>query len=65
VVNFLAWLVHWIDRNVYDFIVNGVATVSLKAWEKARKIQTGNLIHYLTIFVAGAIVLYYFYLILI
>jgi len=65
VVNFLAWLVHWIDRNIYDFIVNGVATVSLKAWEKARKIQTGNLIHYLTIFVAGAIVLYYFYLILI
>jgi len=64
VVNFLAWLVHWIDRNVYDYIVNGVAKVALKAWEKARVIQTGDLIHYLTIFAGGAIVLYYLYLVI-
>jgi NADH-quinone oxidoreductase subunit L len=64
VVNFLSWIFHWLDRNVYDFIVNGVATVSLKAWDKARKLQTGNLIHYLTVFVGGAIVLYYLYLLL-
>ncbi|NPB05863.1 MAG: NADH-quinone oxidoreductase subunit L [Aquificae bacterium] len=64
VVEFIAWLAHWIDRNVYDYIVNGVAKVALKAWEKARVIQTGDLIHYLTIFAAGAIVLYYFYLVI-
>jgi NADH-quinone oxidoreductase subunit L len=65
IVNFLAWIFHWIDRNVYDFIVNGVATVSLWTWERVRKIQTGNLVHYLTIFVAGAIILYYIYLVII
>ena len=64
VVNFLSWLAHWIDRNVYDYIVNGVAKVALKAWEKARVIQTGDLIHYLTIFAGGAIVLYYLYLVI-
>jgi len=64
VVEFLAWLVHWIDRNVYDYIVNGVAKTALWTWEKVRVIQTGNLIHYLTIFVSGAIVLYYLYLVI-
>jgi NADH-quinone oxidoreductase subunit L len=64
VVNFLAWLFHWIDRNVYDFVVNGVRDVSLWVWDKARKIQTGNLVHYLTIFVSGAIILYYLYLVI-
>ncbi len=65
VVNFLAWLFHWIDRNVYDFIVNGVRDVSLWLWDRSRKIQTGNLVHYLTFFVAGAVVLYYLYLVII
>ncbi len=64
VVEFLAFIFHWIDRNVYDYIVNGVAKTALWAWEKARVIQTGNLIHYLTIFVSGAIILYYLYLVI-
>ncbi len=64
VVEMLSWLAHWIDRNVYDYIVNGVAKVALKAWEKVRVIQTGDLIHYLTIFAGGAIVLYYLYLVI-
>jgi NADH-quinone oxidoreductase subunit L len=64
VVNFLAWLAHWVDRNVYDFIVNGVAKVALWTWERVRVIQTGNLVHYLTIFVSGAIILYYLYLVI-
>jgi len=64
VVEFLAWLAHWIDRNIYDYIVNGVAKIALWTWEKVRVIQTGNLIHYLTIFVSGAIVLYYLYLVI-
>jgi len=64
VVEFLAWLFHWIDRNVYDFIVNGVAKTALWTWEKVRVIQTGNLIHYLTIFVSGAVILYYLYLVI-
>ena len=64
VVNFLAWLAHWIDRNVYDYIVNGVAKTALWTWEKVRVIQTGNLIHYLTIFVSGALILYYLYLVI-
>ena len=64
VVDFLAWLFHWIDRNVYDFIVNGVAKVALWSWEKVRVIQTGNLVHYLTIFVSGAVILYYLYLVI-
>jgi len=64
VVNFLAWLFHWIDRNVYDYIVNGVAKTALWTWEKVRVIQTGDLIHYLTIFVSGAVILYYLYLVI-
>lgn len=64
VVDFLAWLFHWIDRNIYDFIVNGVAKVALWSWEKVRVIQTGNLLHYLTIFVSGAVILYYLYLVI-
>ena len=64
VVEFLAWLAHWIDRNVYDYIVNGVAKTALWTWEKVRVIQTGNLIHYLTIFVSGALILYYLYLVI-
>jgi len=64
VVNFLAWLAHWIDRNVYDFVVNGVAKVALWTWDKVRVIQTGNLVHYLTIFVSGALILYYLYLVI-
>ena len=64
VVEFLACLAHWIDRNVYDYIVNGVAKTALWTWEKVRVIQTGNLIHYLTIFVSGAVILYYLYLVI-
>ncbi len=64
IVEFLAWLAHWIDRNVYDYIVNGVARTALWTWEKVRVIQTGNLIHYLTIFVSGALILYYLYLVI-
>ncbi len=64
VVEMLSWLAHWMDRNVYDYVVNGVAKVALKAWEKVRVIQTGDLIHYLTIFAGGAIVLYYLYLVI-
>jgi NADH-quinone oxidoreductase subunit L len=64
VVEFLSFIFHWIDRNVYDYIVNGVAKISLWVWDKTRKIQTGNLLHYLTIFVAGSIFLYYLYLLI-
>ncbi|WP_163327711.1 NADH-quinone oxidoreductase subunit L [Desulfurobacterium thermolithotrophum] len=53
----IAKAIEWIDTNVIDGAVNGTAKLALVCWEKGRKIQTGNLIHYLTYFVAGLIVL--------
>jgi len=53
----IAKAVEWIDTQIVDGAVNGVATLSLKCWDSCRKIQTGDLINYLTYFVAGVITL--------
>jgi NADH-quinone oxidoreductase subunit L len=53
----IAKSVEWVDTKVVDGAVNGIATLSLKCWEKCRKMQTGDLIDYLTYFVAGVIVI--------
>ncbi len=53
----IAKAVEWVDTNVVDGAVNGVAKVSLKCWDRCRKMQTGDLINYLTYFVAGVITL--------
>ncbi|NPB04088.1 MAG: NADH-quinone oxidoreductase subunit L [Thermotogae bacterium] len=53
----IAKAVEWIDIYVVDGAVNGTAKLSLACWDRCRKIQTGDLIDYLTYFVAGAIVL--------
>ncbi len=51
----IAKAVEWIDINVVDGAVNGTARLSLACWDRCRKIQTGDVIDYLTYFVAGVI----------
>jgi NADH-quinone oxidoreductase subunit L len=53
----IAKAVEWVDTNIVDGAVNGTARLSLACWDRGRKMQTGDLIHYLTYFVAGVIVL--------
>jgi NADH-quinone oxidoreductase subunit L len=53
----IAKAVEWVDVHVVDGAVNGTAKLSLACWDRCRKIQTGDLIDYLTYFVAGAIVI--------
>ncbi len=53
----IAKAVEWIDTNVVDGAVNGTARFSLACWDRCRKIQTGDVIDYLTYFVAGVITL--------
>ncbi|TCK03921.1 NADH-quinone oxidoreductase subunit L [Phorcysia thermohydrogeniphila] len=51
----IAKAVEWVDTNVVDGAVNGVASLSLYLWDKCRKIQTGDLVNYLTYFALGVI----------
>ncbi len=51
----IAKAIEWVDTNVVDGAVNGAATVSLACWDRCRKIQTGDVVNYLTYFVAGVI----------
>ncbi len=53
----IAKAIEWVDTNIVDGAVNGVATVSLACWDRCRKIQTGDVVNYLTYFVAGVIVI--------
>ncbi|MEO2068610.1 MAG: NADH-quinone oxidoreductase subunit L [Desulfurobacteriaceae bacterium] len=53
----IAKAVEWIDTKVVDGAVNGTARLSLWCWDRFRKIQTGDLIHYLTYFAMGVIAL--------
>jgi len=53
----IAKAVEWVDTNIVDGTVNGTAKLSLVCWDRCRKMQTGDLIHYLTYFVAGVIAL--------
>ncbi len=52
----IAKAVEWVDANVVDGAVNGTARLALACWDKCREIQTGDVIDYLTYFVAGTIV---------
>ena len=51
----IAKAVEWVDTKVVDGAVNGVATLSLYLWDKCRKVQTGDLVNYLTYFALGVI----------
>ena len=53
----IAKAIEWVDTNIVDGAVNGTARLSLACWDRCRKMQTGDLIHYLTYFVAGVIAL--------
>ena len=54
----MAKAVEWVDIKVVDGAVNGTARLSLSCWDKCRKIQTGDLIDYLTYFVVGVVTIY-------
>jgi len=51
----IAKAVEWVDTRVVDGAVNGVATLSLYLWDKGRKVQTGDLVNYLTYFALGVV----------
>ena len=53
----IAKAVEWVDTHVVDGAVNGTARLSLACWDRCRKIQTGDVVDYLTYFVAGVLVL--------
>ncbi len=53
----VAKAIEWVDVNVVDGAVNGTAKLSLACWDRCRKVQTGDVVNYLTYFVAGVIVL--------
>ncbi|WP_456455219.1 NADH-quinone oxidoreductase subunit 5 family protein [Thermovibrio sp.] len=53
----IAKAIEWIDTYVVDGAVNGTAKLSLACWDRCRKVQTGDIIDYLTYFVAGVVVL--------
>ena len=53
----IAKAVEWIDTKIVDGAVNGTVTLSLWCWDRFRKIQTGDLINYLTYFAIGVVVL--------
>jgi len=52
-----ARLFDWLDRNVVDATVNGVAGVSMRASASWRRVQTGNVQDYASVFVAGLVIL--------
>ena len=56
IYGFVAKSVEWIDTNVVDGAVNGVAHLSLWCWERARKVQTGDVVEYLRYFALGMVV---------
>jgi NADH-quinone oxidoreductase subunit L len=59
----IAKAVEWVDTNIVDGAVNGTARLALYCWDRSRKLQSGNLVDYLTYFVAGVIALCFILLI--
>jgi len=56
IYGFVAKSVEWIDTNVVDGAVNGVAHLSLWCWKRARKVQTGDVVEYLRYFALGMVI---------
>jgi NADH-quinone oxidoreductase subunit L len=51
----IAKAIEWVDTRVVDGAVNGVASLSLYLWDRCRRIQTGDVVNYLTYFALGVV----------